>query len=78
MLDFIDQLSYEIREQLVAVQEHEGSLGLIWKSEVPEGYEVGRGVEVKLNIQGVPNTVDVWMILISKVAGAAPRCLRQA
>ena len=71
VLDFIDQLSDEIREQLVAVQEHEGSLGLVWKNKVPEGYQVGRGVEVKVDIPDVPNAVDVWMILTSKVAGAA-------
>jgi hypothetical protein len=47
ILTFIDQLPSGVRRSLSIVQEHEGSLGLVWRNRVPEGYEVGREFEVE-------------------------------
>lgn len=47
VLTFIDELPEEIRCQLAVVQEHEGSLGLLWHNTVPAGYKEGEEFEVE-------------------------------
>jgi hypothetical protein len=47
VLTFIDELPEEIRCQLAIVQEHEGSLGLIWHNSVPSGFNEGEEFEVE-------------------------------
>lgn len=59
ILTFIDQLTAGIRCQLAIVQEHEGSLGLIWRQAVPSGYEAGKEFEVE---------GDYWVVQKSKAA----------
>lgn len=53
IVTFIDQLPARVRRSLSIVQEHEGSLGLIWRNRVPAGYEVGREFEVE---------GDLWVV----------------
>jgi hypothetical protein len=36
-----------VRCKLAIVQEHEGSIGLVWYANVPDGYEVGNEFEVE-------------------------------
>lgn len=60
VLDFIDQLPEPIREQLVATQEHEGVLGLLWRDRIPVGYHVNASIKV---------ADDVWTV--AKSVGAA-------
>lgn len=59
VLKFIDELPEKIREQLVLVQEHEGSIALRWRDYVPEDY--------KENVDGVEVEVDGdnWSIFSS-------------
>ncbi len=38
ILTFIDQLPEGIRVQLLVAQEHEASLGLVWRESIPSGY----------------------------------------
>ncbi len=57
VLTFIDDLPEELRCQLAIVQEHEGSLGLIWHNSVPSGFDEGEEVEVE---------GDFWVIQKSK------------
>lgn len=47
VISFINQLPDRVRCQLAIVQEHEGSLGLVWHTNVPSGYEVGEEFEVE-------------------------------
>jgi len=47
ILDFIDDMKPEHAMELMAVQEHEGSIAFRWKSYIPDGFEEGQGVEVR-------------------------------
>jgi hypothetical protein len=47
VLTFINQLPDRVRYQLAIVQEHEGSLGLVWHTRAPSGYEEGKEFEVE-------------------------------
>ncbi len=38
VLDFLDELPDDVRLHLFAVSEHEGTLGLAWKSTPPRGF----------------------------------------
>lgn len=44
---FINELPAMVRCKLAIVQEHEGSIGLVWYANVPDGYEVGNVFEVE-------------------------------
>lgn len=59
VLIFINQLPARVRCQLAIVQEHEGSLGLVWHTIVPSGYEIGEEFEVE---------GDYWVIQKSNTA----------
>jgi hypothetical protein len=59
VLTFINQLLSRVGCQLAIVQEHEGSLGLVWHTSVPCGYEVGEEFEVE---------GDVWVVQKSNPA----------
>jgi hypothetical protein len=58
VLSFIDTIPANIQKSLIAVQEHKGSLGLIWRNLVPVGYEVDDWV-----INGADG--DNWIIMTS-------------
>lgn len=47
VLTFINQLPAGVRCRLAIVQEHEGSLGLVWHTRAPSDYEVGKEFEVE-------------------------------
>ena len=64
VLTFINQLPARVRCQLATVQEHEGSLGLVWHTSVPSGYEVGEEFEVE---------GDFWVVQKSTIA-KRPSC----
>lgn len=59
VLTFINELPARVRCQLAIVQEHEGSLGLVWHTSVPGGYEVGEEFEVE---------GDFWVVLKSNIS----------
>lgn len=59
VLTFINQLPARVRCQLAIVQEHEGSLGLVWHTRVPSDYEVGKEFEVE---------GDFWVVQKSNIA----------
>jgi hypothetical protein len=63
ILQFIDELANDIREELLVCQQHEGTVQFIWKSQVPQGYEKGCGVDV---------AGDGWYILESIAPEAVP------
>jgi len=44
---FINELPAMVRGKLAIVQEHEGSIGLVWYANVPYGYEEGNVFEVE-------------------------------
>lgn len=46
ILEFIDGLPDDIRSELLVAQEHEASLALLWRGEVPERYAAGKTVDV--------------------------------
>lgn len=60
ILTFIDEMPDVIRSHLLVAQEHEGSLGLVWRNVVPKNYAEGDDTIVE---------EDVWSISSSKVAG---------
>lgn len=59
VLTFINQLPEKVRCQLAIVQEHEGSLGLVWHTHVPSGYGVGE----EFDVEG-----DFWVVQKSNPA----------
>jgi len=59
VLTFINELAARVRRQLAIVQEHEGSLGLVWHTSVPSGYEMGEEFEVE---------GDIWVVQTSNTA----------
>jgi len=59
VLIFINELNTRVRRQLAIVQEHEGSLGLVWHTIVPSGYEMGEEFEVE---------GDFWVVQTSNTA----------
>ena len=65
VLTFINQLPARVRCRLAIVQEHEGSLGLVWHTSVPSGYEVGEEFEVE---------GDFWVIQKSHLKAKRLRC----
>lgn len=58
VIDFIDSLPASVRGRLLVIQEHEGSVGLVWIGMVPEGYEEGEEIEEPAG--------DIWVIASSK------------
>jgi len=56
VLEVIDELSEAVRAELIVVQEHEASLALLWRGEVPDRYSTGNIVDVH---------DDTWDIVIS-------------
>lgn len=56
VFEFIDGLPDEVRLQLLVVQEHEASLALLWRDEVPGRYSAGNTVDVH---------DDTWDIVVS-------------
>lgn len=59
VITFINELAARVRRQLAIVQEHEGSLGLVWHTIVPSGYEMGEEFEVE---------GDFWVVQTSNTA----------
>ena len=59
VLIFINELNTRVGRQLAIVQEHEGSLGLVWHTIVPSGYEMGEEFEVE---------GDFWVVQTSNTA----------
>jgi len=59
IISFLDNLDSSIRMKLIAVQEHEGCLSLIWKHSIPEPFLR----ENQLDVEG-----DVWTIVSSSIA----------
>ena len=57
VLDLIDDLDGPTRYNLAAVQEHEGTLSLLWKEEVPRWLLQNESLEV---------AGDIWEIICSR------------
>ena len=58
ILTFINQLPARVRCRLAIVQEHEGSLGLVWHTRAPSDYEVGKEFEVEGDFWVVEKTTS--------------------
>lgn len=64
VLEFIDNLRDCERYELAIVQEHEGTIALLWRSTVPSGYEEGNYIEVGN---------DAWEIVKSMAISIGPQ-----
>ena len=53
ILDFIDELHQYIREKLISVSEHEGSIYFLWAESVPDEFSEGVNVVVRGDHWGV-------------------------
>lgn len=59
---FINELPDIVRCKLAIVQEHEGSIGLVWYKNVPYGYGVGEVFEVEGDYWVVEKSITKkWM-----------------
>jgi len=64
VLEFIDNLRDCERSELAIVQEHEGTIALLWRNTVPSGYEEGNYIEVGN---------DAWEIVKSMAIAIGPQ-----
>ena len=61
VLEFVDQVAEGDRTKLLAVQEHEANLYLLWRGEIPEQYTQSKMVELEN---------DFWEIVESRSVGS--------
>jgi hypothetical protein len=52
VLDVLDNMPAKVVDQLLVVQEHEGSISFVWRHEIPNGYDDTNDIE--------PGDGDVW------------------